>query len=251
MALAVDTNSTSTLKTGSSSFNWNHTCTGANLILIVGVASIDTTDSDRVVSSITYNSDAMTEIRQDHNTTDNMSTALFYRVGPDSGSAYSIAVTMGGSCSSVMGYAISYTGASQTGQPDASNGTTPSNQDSVSTTVTTVADNSHLVSVVVNRGTTNALAISGSTQIYNNTFTGGNMGFGRDGPKTPAGDEAMAWTDNGVLGTIDWALSACSISPALSGPPGIKTINDLAIASVKTINDLAIASVKTIQDAAA
>ena len=31
--------------------------------------------------------------------------------------------------------------------------------------------------------------------------------------------------------------------------PGVKTINDLAIANVKTINDLAIASVKTLQDA--
>lgn len=35
-----------------------------------------------------------------------------------------------------------------------------------------------------------------------------------------------------------------------AGPPGVKTINDLAIASVKTINDLAITSVKTINDAA-
>jgi len=33
------------------------------------------------------------------------------------------------------------------------------------------------------------------------------------------------------------------------GPPGIKTINDLAIASIKTVNDVAIGSVKTIQDA--
>jgi len=33
---------------------------------------------------------------------------------------------------------------------------------------------------------------------------------------------------------------------AAGGPTGVKTINDLAIASVKTINDLAIGSVKTI-----
>lgn len=33
------------------------------------------------------------------------------------------------------------------------------------------------------------------------------------------------------------------------GPAGVKTIQDLAIASVKTINDVAIASVKTINDA--
>ena len=35
-----------------------------------------------------------------------------------------------------------------------------------------------------------------------------------------------------------------------SGPAGVKTINDLAIASVKTINDLATGSIKTINDSA-
>jgi len=39
------------------------------------------------------------------------------------------------------------------------------------------------------------------------------------------------------------------VSSAISGPLGVKTINDLAIASVKTINDTAIASVKTLMEA--
>ena len=46
----------------------------------------------------------------------------------------------------------------------------------------------------------------------------------------------------------DWiaAIATYKGAAAAGGPTGVKTINDLAIASVKTINDLAIASVKTI-----
>jgi len=41
----------------------------------------------------------------------------------------------------------------------------------------------------------------------------------------------------------------CTYTAGGTGPTGVKTINDTAIASVKTINDTAIASVKTIMDA--
>lgn len=47
--------------------------------------------------------------------------------------------------------------------------------------------------------------------------------------------------------TTLWALVEY-VPAEVAGPAGVKTINDLAIASVKTINDTVIASVKTIND---
>lgn len=65
--------------------------------------------------------------------------------------------------------------------------------------------------------------------------------------------EAAGWTfgDTGHDSKTDWASSIATYKAvaAAGGPTGVKTINDVAIASVKTINDVAIASVKTINDA--
>jgi len=54
---------------------------------------------------------------------------------------------------------------------------------------------------------------------------------------------SLNYADNGTN------IPVLTIGYTPGGPPGVKTINELAIASVKTINETAIGSVKTIQDA--
>ena len=59
------------------------------------------------------------------------------------------------------------------------------------------------------------------------------------------------WTPGGQYNGRRMSIY-CTYTPSgAAGPAGVKTLEDLAIASVKTINDTAIASVKTINDSAA
>ena len=78
----------------------------------------------------------------------------------------------------------------------------------------------------------------------------GDSSFYDDGLIYIGVDDYIAQDLAGLMDEVKWYDSAePPVAPPV-GPAGIKTINDLAIASVKTINDLAIASVKTISGSA-
>ena len=99
---------------------------------------------------------------------------------------------------------------------------------------------------------------SASNTVHENSQRDGTTGSGSSSNVTictvASLVDSAAAVEHGHLTTGDSGDWACAIATfqqaAAAGPPGIKTINDLAIASVKTINDLAIGSVKTLQDAA-
>ena len=213
-SIALDAASNSVSQTDVSSYSWSHTCTGDNRLLVVGDSHRQTTNI--TVSSITFNADGMTSIRSDPVDVygEFARTTLFYLVAPDTGGAYTVTVTLSGVASKAAGGAISYTGAAQTGQPDANNGATGSSI-TPSVNVTTVADNSWVASVLFREG-------SGSTTTCNNTerwkvpatYTYAS-GSDTNGPKTPAGVQTMSWT----LGiSAIWAISAASFAPYAAPP---------------------------------
>lgn len=105
MAIAVDTTTTSTIVT------WSHTCTGSNLVLIVGVS---TQDAGGAAAAVKYNGVAMTGIG--HTAEGDSVAAMYYLINPDTG-AHDIEVTIG-SLNFNRGFAASYTGCKQSGQPD-------------------------------------------------------------------------------------------------------------------------------------
>lgn len=151
MAIAVDATADSgLLSTSPASFN--HTCTGANLLLVVGVFGGVSSDN---VTSVTYNSVALTQIGKVQLGTSRY-TYLYALLNPATGT-HSVTVTwsLGGVTGAVS---ASYTGVSQSGLPDAS-GTNSATATSLTGTLTVIAANSWMVMV----GLANTQVVSPST----------------------------------------------------------------------------------------
>lgn len=104
MAISFDAASTTT--SGSATFSWNHTCTGATvLIVFIG----ETSATARSATGITYNGVAMTEVVDLSESGSQIGIAAYYLFNPTTGTN-SIAVTMSGTASTFRGKAISLKG---------------------------------------------------------------------------------------------------------------------------------------------
>ena len=192
--------------------SWSHTTTGSDRLLVVGIAM---TDDSENITGITYNAISMTNIRTDSNAgVDQGETSLWYLVNPSSG-ANTITATNDSSFSDGCGDAVSLTGVDQDNPLDANNGNTADNADSISSTVTTVADNAWIVDIVSKTSNPGDLTV-GANQTSRQNLDGVTYDHGMstvDG-KSPAGAEAMDWNDGGQIGTFSWAHSAASFKPA-------------------------------------
>lgn len=133
MAIAFDASSTGEQVPGTSPITFSHTCTGSNLVLLVGVETITT------CSGVTYNGVAMTQL-----VTTNVGGVvnyLFGLVAPATG-ANNVVVSFTGGSTYCRAVAASYTGVSQTGLPDATGSNTiAGSSTTMTTTLTTVANN--------------------------------------------------------------------------------------------------------------
>jgi len=210
-SIAFDATSNSGYKSSVSSYSWSHTTgSGEDRLLVVGDSHHNS--QDRTVSSITYNSVSMTLVRTDvKSAIDYSRSALYYLVNPDSGSKTVVVTLSGVVTQHGAGGAITYTGAAQTGQPDADNGANGEST-SPSVAVTTTEDNCWVVSVL---GGERGISACANTERWNvsSSFQYG-LGGSDEGPKTPAGSQTMSWT-LGISG--DWAISAASFAPVAEG----------------------------------
>lgn len=125
-----------------SSLTWSHTTAGTDRILIVFAYR----ENGETVTGITYNGVAMTSV-----TSVSVGTVIeyaYYLINPASG-ANNVVVSFSGSTANCIASSISYTGAKQTGQPDAFNSTSGLAESSLSMSVTTVADNSWITGALL------------------------------------------------------------------------------------------------------
>ena len=128
MAVAFDA-ATKSLETTTSPLTWSHTCTGSNLLLVVGITTSHSTSPN--CTGVTYNGVSMTKIGADRDYVGG-ETTLWYLLAPTTGAnTISAAFTGGAGTERCFGVSVSYTGVAQTGQPDAvsrgtSNGSYPS-----------------------------------------------------------------------------------------------------------------------------
>lgn len=215
-SIALDVASNSGAKTNTSSYSWSHTCTGSNLLLVVGVTVYNSL-TDKTVTGITYNAKAMGSIRSDVDTSSyKVRSALYDLVAPDSGSSYTIAVTLSGTSTESVGGATSYTGAAQSGQPDNNNGNHNYNKLTATVTVSTIANNCWVFSVV-NDGYHKSLAC-GNTERWN-VHVSNHFGGGSDtNSAVPAStNQTMNWTIGNDGGNVGWAISAASFAPLAVG----------------------------------
>jgi hypothetical protein len=214
MAIVFDATSNSTEQASASSVSWSHTCTGSNLVLVVGISSRDITLGNRTVSSVTYNGVTLTKARSDDNAL-TARTEMWYLINPSTGSN-TVTVTMGGVCTGFICGAVSLTGVKQSGQPDASNGfESVPNVTTATCNVTTVADNSWIVDIF--RTTIAATGCSAGGSQTQRWFVSGALlqaGMSTQGPKTPAGSTTDSWS---------WTTSAPATLTAVSFSPFVAT----------------------------
>lgn len=201
MAIAVD--ATSGSSGVSATLTWSHTCTGSNLILFVGVSCA----TSRTINSVTYNSVGMTSIAS-VNTSGGNTVALYYLLNPATG-ANNIAVTLDASGSQINS-AASYTGAKQSGVPDASDTTAVASGTSVQGDVTTTLDNCWITGYFLNNSGTFS---AGSGTTLRESSAGSRVMADTNAAKTPAGAYTISctWT-----GASDGGCVVASFAPALA-----------------------------------
>lgn len=156
MAIAFDASAVATLVNPGTSSTWAHTCTGANGILFVGV--FGDLGAAGHISGATYNAVAMTQIASIQVPGDRW-LYLFYLLNPASG-ANNVVVSAAASIA-IQGMSSSYTGAKQTGQPDASSTNTQggSSVSHLIGTLTTVLANCWTVAIYKS----NAIVVAAGT----------------------------------------------------------------------------------------
>lgn len=205
--IAHDADSNSGYQAASSGYTWSHTCTGSNRYLTVGVAMLSLAQT---VTSITYNSVAMTFLGAQNSVTGAARTELWGLVAPSTG-ANTISVTLSGSIASA-GVASSYTNVHQTSPTESFNSAQATNVGAADATVdvTTVANNDWAVDMVATDDTAITVG-AGQTVAGNVTGAGGSGAMSYEGPKTPAGAITMSWTNVGALAT--WSIGAIALRP--------------------------------------
>lgn len=237
MAIAFD--ATSTGNGSGTSITVAHTCTGDNRILWVGVRTFDgSTPASDPVSGITYNGVAMTLAGTRNNPATDQVSYLYYLIAPATG-ANNIVV----SCSSVDEIAVratSYTGALQSGVPDAY-ATGADTTSPLTITVTTILDNCWLVGLFDGDS---GNGITASTNATNrNTNGNSDLIVDTNGAQTPAGSHSMTCTTTSFK---LYGIVASFAPVAALGPANLKSYNTNLKANIKSVNTNILANIKSI-----
>ncbi len=185
--IAFDTVTTGT-ESSTSSKTLAHTCNGSNRLLVVGGWVRGNGNNP---TGITYNGVAMTQV----GTNLVVSTLyydkifLYYLIAPATGSNNVVATF--GSANYNFLYALSYTEVSQSSFPDASIENGPTAGTSMTTSLTTVADNCW--TVLQGLSVNGALSAGTGSTLRNNNVSNSAI-FDSNGAQTPAGSKSMAFT---------------------------------------------------------
>ena len=217
-AIAFDAATVAT-STNVSSLSFSHTvAAGSNLGLITNPGSADATDADRVVSSVTYNSIAMTNEAFGNDDARNVSASQWSLINPSTG-ANTVAITWAGSLSAANGGALSFTGLNQTDMVEATSTQSAATLYGTSTVVT-VTDNAWITAAI----TTNAnTSVDTGTERYEtvNAAVGSFLNGATRGPLSPAGSYQIIWLNSGA-GT-QWVSAGAALVPAAdtAAPPAV------------------------------
>ena len=193
-----------------------HTCTGDDRLLLVYVADASGTDDD--VSGATYDGVGMTELAKLNGTGGrNWSVYMFGILAPATG-ANNIVVTRGSSTSSMIILNSSYTGVLQSGLPDATDTQQEEDSTSVTTTLTTVADNAWAFMVASTDGEKSAGTNSTEVLDFSGSMAVDNQGFGDISPPGSFSLTVDITTQRDCLAVM------ASFAPAVVAPTFIPSI---------------------------
>ncbi len=194
--------------TSASSITVAHPFAGSN-----GIAEAFVYSDGDVITGVTVGGVAMTKVGSSiKNSVNNFYISAWIKAGPATGTQNVIASASGTVTLDMV--VVSYSGASQTGQPDnnASNNTgTPQN---FSDTVTPVADKCWVTSAFLRQGAGITGFSAGTARTSNQATTG--LGVADTGPVTPAAATTITAT-SGASGS-GWCSIVVSIKPAVFNP---------------------------------
>lgn len=212
MAIAFDATSGAAAVVGTTQ-TFSHTCTGSNRILFVSTYN----SGGQVLTGITYSGTAMIFIGRTNYDAGSQYGELWYLIAPATG-ANNVVVTCSSSVT-IQSVSASYTGANQSGQPDAS---TTSNQGGAGTTshtttlTTTATTDCWAVLGSFNNSGVNTAAGTGSTQ---RNLIAGNSWIGDSNASiTPSSTYAMQVTNTSQVAA--WNHVMASIAPVAVATSG-------------------------------
>lgn len=171
------------------SLTFAHTCSGNSRILFV--MGSDKANSTTVVTGITYNGTALTQINSlvGNANLNDRAISLWYLVNPSSG-ANNVIVSASESVS-LRFSAISYSGVRMINQPDGSDTSTGDTVGSISTDITTTADNCWMLMFGKDQAGTNTYTSSTGDTMRLATDAGGHFVVDTNSEISPAGSNTM------------------------------------------------------------
>ena len=188
--------------------SWSHTCSGSNRILFVFVNGEN--DGSDNVTGVTYNSVGMTQIGKVRMSDNSRYIYLYYLIAPATGTN-TVSITR--SAGTAYGVSTSYTGAKQSGVPDASV-TYAATGTSLTGTVTTIATSCWLVGCVYFNSSGGGTMSGGTgTTIRVNPGAGYPEGMGDSNASIqPAGSASLIFNITGA--SVGGAVIVASFEPA-------------------------------------
>ncbi len=150
--ITFDSSSSFADQSGGTSLVWAHTAgSGENMVLVVGVAGEDSSETDLVVSGVKYAGIDLTPVAGSaasaFSTTVYIKTELFYLLSPPAGTA-NIEVTYAGNVGYKVGGAVTLANVSQIPPEAAAANSNLAPNTSISTQITTLTDGAWVVDVV-------------------------------------------------------------------------------------------------------
>ena len=235
MAIAYDTGVAGTNSGVGTTLTLSHTCTGSNLLLLFWLwknnAATDT------MTGVTYNGVAMTQSTNVKYSTANERLYLYYLAAPATGTHDIVATD--GVTSELWCASASYTGAKQTGIPDATPVSAQTAGTSFNASVTPVASNCWVVSGC--GGQRNGTASTNLTGRAGNVTQG--AAADSNGTVTAGSPYSGTWT---VSGSLRQLMLITSIAPSIAaGPTNMKSYDGNLIANIKSMDGNLIANVKS------
>lgn len=191
MAIAFDAAASSSNSGGiTSSLTYTHVCTGANLVLVVGVQA----DSSVDPTGVTYNGISM--VKANSSAVSGLLSSIWYLVNPTIGTN-SVVVTFAAAHWMVSG-SMSFTGCN-TSSPLDNSAVNNGSSSTPSTSITTNNAGSVLIDSLFNNNNPTSTANSPQTSEYNIFNTSdGFRGMGSWKLTTTAGSYSMGWDNGGV-----------------------------------------------------
>lgn len=191
---------------GTGGATWAHTVSGSNRIIFIAMGTINTG-----TPTADYNGVSATQIDVQATGPTNFKQTLFTLAAPATG-ANNVNISGTGD----QGASSSYTGANQTGIPDAKNKGSSSNSTLTIATVT-VLDNCWVVMGGTSESSASSSQSAGagatsrsSTGTFDSSVTGI---YDNNAAKTPAGSVSMTFTQSAVTGTPGMAGVTASFAP--------------------------------------